>query len=108
MHGPTASEDRAIAMHRVLHFSLSKLRPTAREVRLQRDERSARLNVSPLALYPLNDTAHSYKQLSFKDASKSSEGKKNTVWYVSLTKVPGRINKKGREKKAGSGKMTFN
>ena len=63
----------AIAMHRVLPFRLSKLRPTAREVRLQKGERSARLNVSPLALYPLNDTAHSYKQLAFKDTCRSSE-----------------------------------
>lgn len=84
MHGPTASEDGAIAMHRVLHFSLSKLRPTAREVRLQRDERSAGLNVSPLALYPLNDTAHSYKQLSFKDASRSSERKKTQTGMAAL------------------------
>lgn len=36
LHGPTASEDRVIAMHRLLHFRLSKLRPAAREVRLQK------------------------------------------------------------------------
>lgn len=60
-------------MHRVLHLRLSKLRPAAREVRLQKDERSTRLNVSPLALYPLNDMAHSYKQLAFKDTSRSCE-----------------------------------
>lgn len=86
MHGPTASEDRAIAMHRVLHFRMSKLRPTAREVRLQKDERSARLNVSPLALYPLNDMAHSYKQLAFKDTSGPSER--------ITTDLDGRTNKK--------------
>lgn len=73
MHGPIASEDGAIAMHRVLHFRVSKLRPAAREVRLQKDERSTRLNVSSLALYPLNDMAHSYKQLAFKDTCRSSE-----------------------------------
>lgn len=63
----------AIAMHRVLHFRLSKLRPTACEVRLQKDKRSARLNVSPRALYPLNDMAHSYKQLTFKDTCMPGE-----------------------------------
>lgn len=61
-------------MHRVSRFSLSKLRPSAREVRLQKDERSTRLNVSLLALYPANDKAHSYEQLAFKDASGSCEG----------------------------------
>lgn len=71
MHGPTVSEDGAIAMHRALHFELCKLRPIARKVRLQKDEKSARLNVSPLALYPLNDKAHSHKQLAFKDTGKS-------------------------------------
>ena len=73
MHGPAATEERAIAMHRALHFRLSKLRHTAREVRLQKDEKSARLNVSPPALYPINDMAHSYKQLAFKDTRRSSE-----------------------------------
>lgn len=98
MHGPTASEDGAIAMHRVLHFRLSKLRPTVREVRLQKDERSARLNVSPLALYPLNDMAHSYKQLTFKDTSRTSERIKTDL-DGSLSKTPERINKKRRKKK---------
>ncbi len=106
LHGPTASEDEAIAMRRVLHFRLSKLRPTAREVRLQKDDRRVRLNVSSLALYPLNDMAHSYKQLAFKDTSRSSERIKTDL-DGSLMKTPDRINKK-REKKAGSVKMTFN
>lgn len=73
---------------------------------MQKDERSARLNVSPLALYPLNDMAHSYKQLTFKDTSRSSERIKTDL-NGSLTKTLKRINKK-RGKKAGSGKMTFN
>lgn len=96
LHGPTPSEDGAIAMHRLLHFRRSKLRPTAREVRLQKDERNARLNVSPLALYPLNDMAHSYKQLAFKDTSRSSEGVKADL-DGSLMKT---INKKWRKKLA--------
>lgn len=73
MHGPTASADSVIVMHRVLCFTLSKLRPGAREVRLQKDERSTRLNVSPLALYRLHDMAHSYEQITFKDSSRSCE-----------------------------------
>lgn len=83
MHRPKASEDGAIAMHRALHFRLSKLRPTAREVRLQKDERSGRLNVSPLSLYLLNDMAHSYKQLSFKDTSRTCERKEHTWIEIS-------------------------
>lgn len=63
----------AFAMHRASRFRLSKLIPAAREVRLQKDERSTRLNVSLLALYPINDKAHSYEQLTFKDTSGSCE-----------------------------------
>lgn len=110
MHGPTASEDGAIAMHRVLRFRLSKLRPAAREVRLQKDERSTRLNVSLLALYPINDKAHSHKQLAFKDTSRSCE-RIHTDLDGRLIKTAGRISiekKKRSKKQAGCGKMTFN
>lgn len=79
LHGPRASEDGGIAMHRALHFRLSKLRPAACEVRLQKGKRSGRLNVSPLTLYPLNDMVHSYKQLTFKDTSTTSE-KMKQIW----------------------------
>lgn len=108
LHGPTASEDRAIAMHRVLRFRLSRLTPTAREVRLQKDERSVRLNVSPLALYPLNDIAHSYKQLAFKDTSWTSEKNKSRLGCQSYEDTEKNKQKDGEKKKAGSGKMTFN
>lgn len=97
LHGPTATEDGAIAMHQVLHLRLSKLRPAVREVRLQKDERSTRLNVSPLAPYPLNDMAHSYKQLAFKDTSRSCE-RKYTNMDGSLIKTSGGIHKKKRAK----------
>lgn len=97
LHEPTATGGRAIAMHQVLHLRLSKLRPAAREVRLQKDERSTRLNVSPLALYPLNDMAHSYKQLAFKDTCMSCE-RKYTNKDGSLIKTSGEINKKKSEK----------
>lgn len=107
LHGPTATGDRAIAMHQVLHLRLNKLRPAAREVRLQKDERSTRLNVSPLAPYPLNDMAHSYKQLAFKDTSRSCE-RKYTNMDGSLIKTSGGINKKKRKKNAGCLNMTFN
>lgn len=65
---------------------------------MQKDVRSVRLNVSSLALYPLNDTAHSYKQLAFKDTSRSSERIKTDL-DGSLTETPDRINKKRRRKK---------
>ena len=99
MHGPTACEDGAIAMHRALRFRLSKLRPAAREVRLQKDERSARLNVSPPALYPLNDTAHSYKQLAFKDTSSRPGERIKTDLNGSLKKTPERINNQRRKER---------
>lgn len=71
----------AIAMHRELHFKLSKLRPAAHEVRLQKDEKSGRVNVSPLTIYPLNDMAHSYKQCTFKDTSRT-RGRIKQAWMV--------------------------
>lgn len=51
LHGPTAARDRAIAMHRLLPFRLSKWKPAACEVRLRekkkkKDKRSTRLNAS--------------------------------------------------------------
>lgn len=81
----------------------SKLRPAAREVRLQKDERSMRLNVPPLAPYPLNDTALSYKQLTLKDTSRPSD-KITTYSHPSFTKDVERISKETD----GCEKMAFN
>lgn len=66
---------------------------------MQKDERSARLNVSSLALYPLNDMAHSYKQLAVKDTRRSSERRKTDL-DSSLMKTPERINKKREGEKS--------
>lgn len=42
LHGPTATQDRAIAMHRLLPLRLSKWRPAACEVRLWKKEEEKR------------------------------------------------------------------
>jgi len=60
------------------------------------DEKSARLNVPPLALYPLNDRAHSYRQLTFKDTSRFG-GRVEANLNGSPIKKPERINRRKKK-----------